>query len=81
MENYNKNTKTLGRLRNFCINYIASVSEIWDLKNTLHFVYPMGTPMIPHLPRCQVLAVDYYGFALGRLGPAASSTFAQSGKE
>jgi hypothetical protein len=35
--------------------------------------------MIPHLLRCQGLAVDYYGFALGRLGSGVSSTFAPSG--
>ena len=35
--------------------------------------------MIPHLRRYQGLAVSYYGFALGRLGPGASSAFAQSG--
>ncbi len=35
--------------------------------------------MIPHLRCCQGLAVDYYGFALGRLGSGASSTFAQLG--
>jgi hypothetical protein len=33
--------------------------------------------MIPHLLRCQGFAVVYYGFTLGRLGPGASSTFAQ----
>jgi len=32
---------------------------------------------IPHLPRCQGLAVVYYGFALGRLESGAPSTFAQ----
>jgi len=35
--------------------------------------------MIPHLLRCQGLAVDYYGFALGRLESGASSTFAPLG--
>ncbi len=35
--------------------------------------------MIPHLPRCQGLAVVYYGFALGRLEAGAPSTFAQLG--
>jgi predicted DNA-binding protein (MmcQ/YjbR family) len=43
----------------------------------LHFVYPPGKPMIPHLLRCQGFAVAYYGFTLGRLGSKASSTFAQ----
>jgi hypothetical protein len=33
--------------------------------------------MIPHLLRCRGLAVVDYGFALGRLGSGASSTFAQ----
>ena len=33
--------------------------------------------MIPHLLRCQGFAVVHYGFTLGRLGPEASSTFAQ----
>ncbi len=35
--------------------------------------------MIPHLLRCQGLAVNYYGFALGRLEYGAPSTFAQLG--
>ena len=61
----------------------------------LYFVYPPGKPMpklclgeIPHLLRCQGLAVDYgfpgkdtvflgkLSFALGRLGSEVSSTFA-----
>ena len=33
--------------------------------------------MVPHFLRCQGLAVVYYGVALGRLGPGASSAFAQ----
>ncbi len=41
------------------------------------FIYPPGKSMTPHLLRCQGLAVVYYGFTLGRLGPGASSTFAQ----
>jgi hypothetical protein len=35
--------------------------------------------MTPHLLRCQGLAVDDYGFALGRLGSGVSSTFAPLG--
>ena len=35
--------------------------------------------MIPHLLRCQGLAVKYYGFALGRLGSGAPSAFATTG--
>jgi len=35
--------------------------------------------MIPHLLRCQGLAVKYYGFTLGRLGAGASSAFATTG--
>jgi hypothetical protein len=30
----------------------------------LHFVYPSGKPVIPHLQRCQGFAVAYYGFTL-----------------
>jgi hypothetical protein len=33
----------------------------------LHFVYPLGKPMITHLLRCQGFAVAYYGFALDAL--------------
>ena len=29
-----------------------------------HFVYPLGTPRIPHLLRYQGFAVDDYGFTL-----------------
>jgi hypothetical protein len=39
----------------------------------------MGKPMIPHLLRCQEFAVARYSFTLGRLGFAASSTFAALG--
>jgi hypothetical protein len=35
--------------------------------------------MVPHLLRCQWLAVNDYGFALGRLESGAPSTFAQLG--
>ncbi len=35
--------------------------------------------MIPHLRRSRGLAVGSYGFALGRLGSGASSTFAPLG--
>jgi len=35
--------------------------------------------MIPHLLRCQGLAVIYYGFALGRLESEAPSAFALLG--
>jgi hypothetical protein len=35
--------------------------------------------MIPHLLRCQEIAVANYSFNLGRLEAAASSTFATSG--
>jgi hypothetical protein len=45
------------------------------------FVSHSGKPMIPHLLRCQSLAVDDYGFALGGLGSGASSTFAPLGYE
>ncbi|OGP61994.1 MAG: hypothetical protein A2V65_07330 [Deltaproteobacteria bacterium RBG_13_49_15] len=34
---------------------------------------------MPHLLRCQGLAVKYYGFALGRLGSGATSAFATTG--
>ena len=43
------------------------------------FFYPEGKPMMPHLLRCQGLAVKYYGFALGRLGSGAPSAFATTG--
>ncbi len=33
----------------------------------LHFVYPAGKPMIPHLQRCQGFAVAYYSFTLDAL--------------
>jgi len=42
----------------------------------LHFIYPMGKPMPPHLLCCQGFAVDDYSFALGRLEAGAASTFA-----
>ena len=48
-------------------------------KKRLHFVYPSGKPMIPHLPCCQGFAVIYHGFALGRLESEAPSTFALLG--
>jgi len=35
--------------------------------------------MIPHLLRCQGLAVNYYGFTLGRLESEVPSAFAQLG--
>ena len=35
--------------------------------------------MMPHLLRCQRLAVKYYGFALGRLGSGVPSAFATTG--
>ena len=44
-----------------------------------HVVYPSGKPRIPHLLRCQGLAVAYYGFTLGRLEATATSTFATIG--
>ena len=37
------------------------------LDKSLHFVYPSGKPMTPHLLCCQGLAVVYYGFALDAL--------------
>jgi hypothetical protein len=43
------------------------------------FFYPKGKPRMPHLLRCQGLAVKYYGFALGRLGSGTSSVFATTG--
>jgi hypothetical protein len=43
-----------------------------------HFVYPSGKPILPHLLRCQGLAVDNYSKAPGRLEAEATSTFAQS---
>jgi len=46
------------------------------LRKICHVFYPPGKPKIPHLLRCQGFAVNYYSFALGRLGSAASSTFA-----
>ena len=42
----------------------------------LHFIYPLGKPMAPHLLCCQGFAVDDYSFALGRLEAGAPSTFA-----
>jgi hypothetical protein len=35
--------------------------------------------MVPHLLRCQGLAVDDYSFTLGRLEAGAPSTFDQLG--
>ena len=43
------------------------------------FFYPEGKLKMPHLLRCQGLAVKYYGFALGRLGSGVSSAFATAG--
>jgi len=42
----------------------------------LHFIYPSGKPMPPHLLRCQGFALDDYSVALGRLEAGAPSTFA-----
>jgi hypothetical protein len=42
----------------------------------LHFIYPPGKPMPPHLLRCQGIAVGKYSFILGRLEAGAPSTFA-----
>ena len=79
MENQNKIPNLLFLLSDiqaFC-NY--GIKEILIVKEPLHFVYPSGKPMIPHLLRCQGLAVVYYDFALGRLESGAPSTFAQLG--
>jgi hypothetical protein len=51
----------------------------YSFNNFFHFVYPAGKPMLPHLLRCQGLAVDDYSFALGRLEAGTPSTFAQLG--
>jgi len=59
--------------------YNSCISEIKIIKKPLYFVYPAGKPMIPHLLRCQGLAVNNYGFTLGRLESGAPSTFAQLG--
>ena len=42
----------------------------------LHFIYPSGKPILPHLLCCQGFAVDDYSFALGRLEAEAAATFA-----
>jgi len=79
MENQNKIPNSLFLLSDiqaFC-NY--GIKEILIVKEPLHFVYPSGKPMIPHLLRCQGLAVVYYDFALGRLESGAPSTFAHFG--
>jgi hypothetical protein len=44
---------------------LVSVDYVFLLD--LHFVYPLGKPMIPHLLRCQGFAVAYYGFTLDAL--------------
>ena len=51
----------------------------YNLRKTLHFVYPSGKPMAPNLQRCQGLAVANYSFALGRLEAEIPSTFAHLG--
>jgi hypothetical protein len=38
-----------------------------NLKKTLHFVYPAGKPMTPHLLRCQGFGVDDYSQTLDAL--------------
>jgi hypothetical protein len=38
-----------------------------NLEQALHFVYPAGKPMIPHLPRCQGFGVDDYSQPLDAL--------------
>jgi hypothetical protein len=40
-----------------------------NLEKTLHFVYPAGKPMIPHLLRCQGFGVDDYSQTLDALQP------------
>jgi len=57
----------------------SSVAETSAKKNDFHFVYPLGKPMLPHLLRCQGIAVENYSFTLGRLEAGAPSTFDQSG--
>jgi len=79
MENLYKKPDLLHLLSDMLAVYISCISEIENVKKPLHFVYPSGKPMIPHLPRCQGLAVVYYGFTLGRLEAGAPSTFAQLG--
>jgi hypothetical protein len=51
----------------------------YNFKKNLHFVYPLGKPMPPHLQRCQGLAVADYNFTLGRLEAGAPSAFAHLG--
>jgi hypothetical protein len=81
MENLYQKHKLLLLLSDMQVVYEAYTSEINIAKKPLHFVYPSGKPMIPHLLRCQGLAVPPRrdGFALGRLESGASSTFAQLG--
>jgi len=38
-----------------------------NLEKALHFVYPAGKPMIPHLLRCQGFGVDDYSQTLDAL--------------
>jgi hypothetical protein len=61
------------------ISWNQSEGKSKSLKEICHVFYPPGNPMIPHLLRCQGFAVAYYSFTLGRLGSAASSTFATLG--
>jgi len=45
-----------------------SISLAWVIYLLdLHFVYPSGKPIIPHLQRCQGLGVVYYSLTLDAL--------------
>ena len=86
----NKTKKPWATVRaNSAIDYAYVFTSLLWVKYVfrlfLRFVYPLGKLMILHLPAdagscdllCQRFAVAYYSFTLGRLGSAASSTFAQ----
>jgi hypothetical protein len=47
-------------------------------RENFSFCLSFGKAILPHLLRCQGLAVNDYSFALGRLEAGVPSTFAQS---
>jgi hypothetical protein len=48
-------------------SYISSMGGIW-FSFFLRFVYPLGKPTIPYLPRCQEFGIAYYSLTLDALG-------------
>ena len=69
--------KTMARGANslLCLIYFGfwkplqefTLGAIQEAAKTSHVIYPTGKPRIPHLRRCQGLAVEYYSFTLAAL--------------